>query len=420
MRTNTSGLSFRAIFNWRLLVQFFLGMSSGLPLLLATGGTLQAWMTNANVDLKTIGLFAFVGLPYTLKFLWSPILDRFIPPFLDRRRGWIVVTQLATGLALAGLGLCNPAESTFIFAVMAVICAFCSATQDIVVDAYRREVLRDEELGLGSSFYVNGYRVAMAIAGALALMMADHIPWSTVYLIMGCFMGGMVLVTLLAPSVPNVAGAPRNFKDAVVLPFKEYFSAKDAWWMLAFILLYKMGDNMASSMTMPLYLSHGFTKTEVAVVAKGVGLAATLAGGFLGGVLILRLKMNRSLWLFGFFQAISTIGFTLIELLPKSNAVLSGVICFENITAGMGTAAFTGFMASLTDKRFTATQYALLTSLMGVPRVVASAPTGYMVEQMGFTAFFVFCTLIAIPGMLLLHRFAPWQQNFQSSAQSQE
>ena len=419
--TNPTGTSlpaiFALIFNWRLLVQFFLGLSSGLPLML-TGSTLQAWMTNANVDLKTIGLFAFVGLPYTLKFLWSPILDRFAPPFLDRRRGWMALTQIATGVSIWGLGLCNPAQSTFLVALMALVCTFFSATQDIVVDAYRREILKDEELGLGSSFYVNGYRVAMAISGALALMLADQIPWHSVYLVMGLLMGAMVIVTLLAPKAPTVAGAPRNFKEAVVLPFKEYFNQKDAWWMLAFILFYKVGDSMASNMTMPLYLSAGFSKTEVGLVVKGLGLAATLIGGFVGGVIILRLKLNRSLWLFGFLQAISTAGFTLVAWLPKSNAILSGVICFENVTAGMGTAAFVAFMASLTDKRFTATQYALLSSLMGVPRVVVSAPAGIMVEMMGYGSFFIFCTIIAVPGLLLLHKFAPWQQIFQPMAKN--
>jgi len=398
----------KTIFSRRMLVALIMGFSCGLPLLL-TITVLQAWMTEEGVDLTVIGLMALVGLPYTAKFFWAPFMDRYTLPFLGRRRGWLLTAQLALALAIAGMGLTDPSASPWMVAAAAFLATFFSASQDIVVDAYRREDLSDEELGLGSSLYVNGYRLGMLLASGGGLILADHIPFSWVYLIMAVCMLPGVLTTLLAPEPPLPAGAPRRLREAVIDPLTEYFSRQGALWILGFILLYKIGDTMASAMTTPFYLDIGFTKTEIGAVVKLFGFWATVVGSLIGGVIMLRLGINRSLWIFGVLQAVSTAGFALLARIGHSVPLLSGVIAFENLSGGMGTAAYVAFMASITNKRFTATQYALLSSLMGVPRVVASAPTGFLVKHFGWEGFFIACTLIAIPGMLLLLKFAPWR-----------
>jgi len=398
---------FKVICSSRMLVALLMGFSCGLPLLL-TISVLQAWMKEEGMDLTVIGMMALVGLPYTLKFLWAPFLDRFTLPFLGRRRGWLLVAQFALIFSIAGLGFTDPGKNPWIVAFAAFLVTFFSASQDIVVDAYRREDLPDQELGLGSSLYVNGYRVGMLLASGGGLIMADYIPFSIVYLIMAaCILPG-VLTTLLAPEPTITHGIPRTIREAVVDPLVEYFKRDGAVWILAFILLYKIGDTMASSMTIPFYLDIGFSKTEIGAIVKLFGFWAVIAGTLIGGVLMLRLGINRSLWIFGFLQAISTACFAILARIGHSVSVLSGVIAFENLSSGMGTAAYMAFMASITNKRFTATQYALLTSLMGVPRVFASAPTGFLAKNMGWVSFFIACTLIAIPGMLLLLKFAPW------------
>jgi PAT family beta-lactamase induction signal transducer AmpG len=379
---------------------------------LLTISVLQAWMTEEGVDLGVIGLMALVGLPYTLKFLWAPLLDRYVPPFLGRRRGWLAVIQVLLMAAVAGLGLTDPSASPWLVALAAFFVTFFSASQDIVLDAYRREDLSDEQLGLGSSLFVNGYRLGMLLASGGGLILADHIPFSQVYFIMaGCL--GVGLVTTLAAREPEASlGTPQSLKEAVVEPFVEYFTRSGVWWgvmVLAFILLYKIGDSMAAAMTTPFYLELGFSKTEIGAVVKLFGFWATIAGGLAGGVIMLRLGINKSLWIFGFLQAISTAGFAALAVAGPVVAGLAAVVAFENLSGGMGTAAYVAFMAALTNKRFTATQYALLSSLMGVPRVMASAPTGFLAEALGWQGFFIFCTLVAAPGMFLLTRFAPWR-----------
>ena len=395
------------IFSGRMLVALLMGFACGLPLLL-TITVLQAWMKEAGVDLTVIGMMALVGLPYTLKFLWAPILDRFTLPFLGRRRGWLIVAQVALIFSISGLGFTDPAKSPWMVAFVAFLVTFFSASQDIVVDAYRREDLSDKELGLGSSLYVNGYRVGMLLASGGGLIMADHMPFSMVYQVMAaCLLPGVV--TTLAASEPSVpAGTPQRLREAVFDPLKEYFNRQGALWVLAFILLYKIGDTMASAMTMPFYLDLGFSKTQIGTIVKLFGFWATVIGSLIGGVIMLRLEINRSLWIFGFLQAISTAGFAVLARIGDNITALSAVIGFENLSGGMGTAAYVAFMASITNKKFTATQYALLSSLMGVPRVVASAPTGYIAKHFGWESFFIACTLIAAPGMLLLLKFAPW------------
>jgi PAT family beta-lactamase induction signal transducer AmpG len=375
-----------------MLVALLMGFSGGLPLLL-TMGILQAWMKEGEIDLTWIGMISLVQIPYTWKFLWAPFLDRFIPPFLGRRRGWLLMSQIALMASIVGLGYSDPVKNTWMMIVAAILVAFFSATQDIVIDAYRREDLPDEELGLGSSMYVYGYRLGMLLASGGGMILADYISFSQVYFIMAfCLLPG-VITTLLTPEPKVSVGIPRTMREAVLDPLGDYFSRNGAVWMLAFILLYKIGDTMASAITTPFYLEIGFSKTEIGTVVKFFGTAATLAGAALGGLLLLKLGINRGLWIFGILQALSTAGFAILARIGYNISMLSGVIAFENLSSGMGTAAFVAFMASITG-------------------------TGLMAKNIGWESFFVGCTLIAIPGMLLLLKFAPW--NSLSAAEAEE
>lgn len=377
-----------------------MGFASGLPLLLI-GSTLQAWMTDSGVSLANIGFFSLVGLPYTVKFLWSPLLDRYTP-LMGKRKGWIMIFQFLLFVLFGMISFLNPQTNLPLFAFAAFIIALFSASQDIVIDSYRREILADEELGFGSALYVNGYRVAMIVGGALALYLADQIPWMLVYQIMAFLMLASVLLTFFAPLEDNIETKPLSLKEAVIGPFLEFFKRDGAWLFLIFILLYKMGDTMASHMTTPFILELGYSKTDMATIAKGLGMGATIIGATFGGMFIIKMGIMRSLWVFGFFQAISTAGFSLLYFMPVKLSSLGLVITFENLSAGLGTSAYAAYMASLTNKKFTATQYALLTSLMGIPRVIAAAPTGILVETIGWVSFFIVCTLIAVPGMMLI------------------
>ena len=396
------------LFSGRMLVAFLMGFACGLPLLL-TIGVLQAWMKESGVDLTWIGMITLVQIPYTWKFFWAPFMDRFTPPFLGRRRGWLILAQIALIFSIIALGFSDPVGKAGLMVVAAVLVAFFSASQDIVVDAYRREDLADEELGLGSSLYIYGYRIGMWLASGGGLILADHMPFSRVYFIMALCMLVGVFTTLFAPEPKLDVRPPQTMKEAILEPLRDYFRRNEALWILAFILLFKIGDTMAAAITTPFYLDIGFTKTEIGTVVKVFGSWAMIVGAILGGVVMLRLGINRSLWIFGALQALSTAGFAVLARIGHSIPVLSGVIAFENLSSGMGTAAFVAFMASITNKKFTATQYALLTSIMGLPRVVASAPTGYLAKHMGWESFFIACALIAIPGILLLFKFAPWK-----------
>jgi MFS transporter, PAT family, beta-lactamase induction signal transducer AmpG len=405
------------VFSRRMLVAFLMGFSCGLPLLL-TLGVLQAWMTEAGVDLAWVGMITLAQSPYSWKFLWSPLLDGLKPPMLGRRRGWLLTAQLALIVSIAALGGSDPVAHPGWMVASAVLVAFFSASQDIVVDAYRREDLADDELGLGSSLYVYGYRTGMWVASGGGLILADYLPFSQVYLIMAAGMIPGVATALLAPEPQVASGPPRSLREAAWEPLADFFGRDGAGWTLAFILLYKIGDTMAAAIATPFYLELGFSKSEIGTVVKLFGSWATVAGALGGGVLILRLGIQRSLWVFGVLQAVSTAGFALLARIGGSLPALSGVIAFESVTGGMGTSAFVAFMASLTNKKFTATQYALLTSIMGLPRVLASAPTGFAARQLGWEWFFILCTLAALPGLVVLARFAPWQA--QASAPADE
>lgn len=393
----------KSIFSARMLIAGIMGFYAGLPLLL-TGSVLQAWMHESGIDLTTIGLFALVGLPYTLKFVWAPLLDRFTISRLGRRRSWLLIAQICLVTALVLLAHTNPGLNPFIVACCALIIAFFSATQDAVIDAYRRESLADSEQGLASSFYVNGYRIGMLLASGGGLIIADHTGFSSMYLIMAGVMATAILITLIAPEPDPHTDTPKTISEAVVRPFTEFIQRRHAILILLFIVLYKAGDTMASHMTMPFYLETGFTNTEIAAIVKLFGFWATIAGGLIGGVLILRIGIYAALWLFGILQAVSTAGFVLLVHLGHSMSALATVISFENISGGMGTAAFIAYMASQTDRRFSATQYALLSSLMGIPRVFIAIPTGWIAETVGWQQFFIICSLVAIPGLLVLMR----------------
>ncbi|MBL8505553.1 MAG: AmpG family muropeptide MFS transporter, partial [Methylobacillus glycogenes] len=302
----------------------------------------------------------------------------------------------------------NPASNLWGVAIAALLVTLFSASQDIVIDAYRRESLSDDELGLGAAMFVNGYRVGMLLAGGGGLILAEWLSFPQMYQLMALFVGACVSVTLWAPEPKLVAGSPRTLQQAVIEPFLEFFKRPEAITVLAFILLYKLGDTLASAINVPFYLDLGFSKGEIGAIAKLFGFWATLIGGTLGGIWILRIGLYRSLWAFGFLQMASTFGFVLLAQTGHSLPMLTGVIAVENFTGGLGTAAFVGFMGAMTDRRFTATQYALLSSLMGVPRVILSTPTGWIAGEIGWTLFFVGCTVLAIPGLLMIRRFRHW------------
>lgn len=399
-----------------LLVCIFLGFSSGLPLFILYN-LLSAWLKSEGVDLKAIGLFALVGMPYTWKFLWAPAMDRFKLPFLGRRRGWMVVTQIAVMLAVILMGQFNPSTEIWIVVFLASIVAFFSASQDIVVDAHRREWLTEGQMGSGTALFVNAYKLSTLVPGSLSLILSDLITWDWVFFITGLFMLPGILTTLLVSEPREYGPPPLTMKEAVIEPFKEFIYRsgwKHAALILLFIFLYKLGDSMASALATPFYIELGFTRTEIGLVAKNAGLWASILGGILGAYWMLKTGVNKGLWIFGVLQAVATFGFVVLAQSGPDLWVLSWVIGFEAITAGLGTAAFTAYLALETNPRFTATQFALFTSLSAVPRTFINALTGYIVEFTGWTNFFIICVVLALPGLMLLPKIAPWREEKKS------
>ena len=400
-----------ALFNRRMLACIFIGFTAGLPLWILIS-LLPAWLRTEHVDLKSIGLFALIQLPYTWKFLWSPLMDRYALPMLGRRRGWMLVTQLLLLASIPLFGYLRPALDLWTIAYLAAAIAFFSASQDIVLDAFRREILPDAELGLGNALYVNAYRIASFVPGALALILADHLPWQHVFIITALFMLPGIAMTLVVSEPPLVHGRPRTLAEAIVEPFREFIArkgARDAAFVLAFIFCYKLGDSMATSLATPFYIDMGFSLSQIGVIAKSVGIGASLAGAMIGGIWMLRLGIDRALWSFGVVQLVSILGFAWLAYVHRPEPLLLAVvIAFEALGAGLGTVAFTAFIARTTDPRYTATQFALFTSLFSVPRTVVNASTGWIVEQTGWFAFFLVCTALALPGMALLLRVARW------------
>jgi PAT family beta-lactamase induction signal transducer AmpG len=393
----------------------FTGFSSGLPLYLLLN-LVPAWLRSEGLDLKTIGLFALIQFPYTWKFLWSPLLDRYALP-LGRRRGWMLVTQLGLLAAVAVLGGFSPQTQLPTIVAIATLLALLSATQDIALDAFRREILSDAELGLGNSVHVNAYRIAGLIPGSLSLILADHLTWDTVFLITALFMLPGMAMTLLVRE-PALAAPPRTLREAVVEPFHEFITRQgwqSALLILAFIFLYKLGDSLCTALATPFYLDMGYSKSDIGLIAKNAGLWPAVIGGLLGGLWMVRIGINRALWLFGAVQLLAIFGFAWLAALGPQTEIgavqridLALVIGLEAFGVGVGTAAFVAFIARATHPAYTATQFALFTSLAAVPRTFANATTGWLVEALGWSGFFLLCALLAAPGMALLLKVAPW------------
>ena len=394
----------------KMAALFLLGVSSGLPLFL-TSKTLQAWLTVEKVNLGDIGLFSLVSLPYSLKFLWAPLLDRFTLPFLGRRRGWLIVFQSALLVAIALMALQKPATGLQFLAVNAIAIAFLSATQDIAADAYRADVLEKREMGAGAAVFVLGYRIALLLTGSLALILADRIPWSAVYLLMSGVMVVGLIGTITAPEPQERSSPPASLADAVLLPFGEFFQRLgllQGILILVFIVLYKLGDALVNNMSTPFLLQTGFTQTDIGAIQGGMGLIATIVGALVGGALMSKIGINRSLWIFGGLQAVSNLTYFIQATLGKDYRFMVVTINVENFCAGLGTAAFVAFLMSLCNQRFSATQYALLSSLMAVSRDILAAPAGKLVEITSWPLFFLISIAAALPGLLLLPVFAPW------------
>jgi MFS transporter, PAT family, beta-lactamase induction signal transducer AmpG len=388
----------------RIAVITFLGFSSGLPLAL-TGSTLQAWMAVAGVDLRTIGIFALAGLPYTLKFLWAPLMDRFVPPMLGRRRGWIITTQITLVGGISAMAFSSPQHAPLLLAVMAVSVAFASASQDIVIDAYRTDLLRGKERGAGVGVFVTGYRVAALVSGALALIFSDHIGWRNTYLLMAGIMGLGILITLIGPEPDGQILPPGSMKEAVWGPMKDYFSRDSAFMLLLLIILYKLGDAYAGTLTTAFLIKGmGFSVSEVGTINKALGFVSMIAGAMLGGALMVRLQLFRSLLAFGVLQAVSNLSFMALALVGKSYGMLVFAVAFENFSGGMGTAAFVSLLMAMCNRRFTATQYALLSSLAALGRIFISPTSGFLVEFAGWPVFFFVTFLAGLPGLAMLWR----------------
>lgn len=411
--TPVTGPWYREIFSRRMGLCLVTGFSSGLPLYVLLS-LLNAYLRAEGLNLSVIGALSLIMFPYTWKFLWAPVIDRYRVLRFARRKGWIVLTQLILMVSIAALGLFNPLSSIGVITVLAFITALASATQDIAIDALRREMLPDRELGLGNSLFVNAYRVASLIPGGLSLILADYFPWSTVFLITALSLLPGFLITLIMHEKPALS-VPRTLKEAVVEPFHEFLSrngVRAALLTVLFVFLYKLGDSMATALATPFYIDMGYSLTEIGIVAKNVGLWSMVLGGLAGGVLMLKIGINQALWYFGVGQVVTILGFWLLahEGINGTPHILflALVIGAEALGAGLGTAAFVAFIARETSPAFTATQFALLTSFSAVPRTFCNATTGFLVEALGWENFFLLCTALALPGMFLLFKVAPF------------
>ena len=402
-----------AILNRRMLICVFTGFTSGMPLYVLFQ-LLPGWLRTEGVGLAEIGFFALVGFPYTWKFLWSPFIDRFTLPFLGHRRGWMLVTQVLLLISIGVMGSVDPKLNLWTVAYLAAAVAFFSASQDIVLDAYRRELLPDVELGLGNAIHIQTYRLSGLVPGALALILADHMPWNTVFIIVGGFMLVGIVLTLVIDEAIKEPTPPQTIRDAIIDPFKDFIGRaglKPALFVLAFIFLYKLGDNMATALQTAFFIDVGFTLTQIGAIAKTAGLVAAIGGGMVGGLIMVKLPINRALWLFGVVQIVSILGFAVLSIIGANPWMLGIVVAFEYLGVGLGTAALTAFIARSTNVAFAATQFALFTALAATPRTLAAAVTGVIVEHTGWTNFFFLCTALAVPGMLLLFKVAPWNED---------
>jgi PAT family beta-lactamase induction signal transducer AmpG len=388
----------------------FLGFSSGLPLFL-TSRTLQAWMTVEGVDLGTIGLFSLVALPYSLKFLWAPVMDRYIPPFLGRRRGWLAITQVALLLSIGAMALHDPSRGLQLLAFNALLIVFFSASQDIVFNAYQVDVLDEREMGAGAAIGVLGYRIAMIVTGSLAFVLADQLPWPIVYLLMAALMAVGLAAAFWAPEPVLDEAPPQSIREAVVEPFLEFFRRTGMLWglvILFFIIVYQLPDRFGQNMATPFLLQVGFSQTEIGAIQGGIGLLFTIVGVLAGGAVIAGLGINRSVWIFFFLQIISNLAYYWISQVGANEMVLVVAIIIENFSGGLVTAVFVALLMSLSSKRFSATQFALLSSLMSAARDILVAPAGGIAEATGWPLFFLLTLAAGLPALLLLPFVTPW------------
>jgi PAT family beta-lactamase induction signal transducer AmpG len=411
MTPQSDAFVWRSLFNTRMLAVLFLGFSSGLPLFIMLY-LMQAWLATSGVNVKALGLFALVGFPYTFKFLWAPFMDRFSLGPLGRRRGWMALTQLALFGVIGAMGALDPRTQLSLIVLAAGVMTFLSASQDIVIDAYRREILTDNEQGLGAAVSVNAYKAAGLVPGSLALVLSASLPWTTVFWVVAAFMLPGFVCTLLAPE-PTVYGAPpRNMREAIIEPFREFVKrdgVRKALVIVAFILLYKIGDSMATALATKFYLDIGFTTKQIGIAANVTGMWASLAGGVVGGIWMIKLGINRALWVFGVLQAVAILGFAWLAQVGADPLVLAAVIGFEAFASlGLGAAALVAFISRSTDPRYTATQYALFSSLAAIPRTFINSITGFIVAETGWFMFFIVCFIAAIPAMMMLPKIAPW------------
>jgi PAT family beta-lactamase induction signal transducer AmpG len=400
------------LLNWRMVICAFQGLASGMPLYVLIQ-LVPGWLRTEGVDLATIGLFSIVSLPYTWKFIWSPLLDRYSLPFLGRRRGWMLLSQVLLLASIAQMGNIDPSENLRAVVWFVVAISLFSATQDIVLDAYRRELLYEDEFGTGNSFFVNTYRLSSLVPGSLAFVLADRMAWPGVFIVVASFMVVGIVTTLLVPEASRDELAPRSLREAVVEPFVEFFARRDlrtALGILAFMFLYKLGDSMATALQTPFLIDTGFTLTQIGTVGKFAALGGSVVGATLGGLAMLKLSINRALWVFGFVQIVSILGFAALAKIGSNPYALFVVVSFEYVGVGLGSVALWAFMAKQTSTRFTATQLALLTSLTAIPRTVANSTTGFIITAIGYFDFFLVCTFVALPGMLLLFYVAPWSE----------
>jgi MFS transporter, PAT family, beta-lactamase induction signal transducer AmpG len=398
--------------NRKMAALLFLGFSSGLPLFL-TSRTLQAWMTKADVDLTKIGLFSLVALPYSLKFLWAPLLERYRLPLLGRRRGWLLICQIATMLTIAAMAWQDPNQNLQTLAITALLLAFFSASQDIVVDAYRTDSLTGPEMGAGAGIYVAGYRGALIVSGAFALFLADKFPWPTVYLILAGLMLVGIITTFWAPEPPLIAPPPTRLWRAIVEPLRELFQrlgGLKTLLILVFIVLYRYADSLAGAMVTPFLLKTGFTQTEIGLVLGVMGLLASIVGALVGGTIVSRIGINRSLWVFGFVQAASNLAYFVLAQTGKNYMMMVLAINIENLCGGLAIAGFFAFLMSLCSQKFSGPQYALLSSLMAASSSILVSPAGQLAKDVGWANFFLISLVAALPSLALLPFFAPWNQ----------
>jgi len=420
MNDRARGSSVRAFAQPKMAALIFLGFASGLPFnLIGNGKAFQAWMTASGVDLTRIGLFSMIGLPYSLKFLWAPLLDRYIPPFLGRRRGWLLVTQLLLLVAIAAMSLHDPETGLKALAFNAIVIAVFSASQDIAGDAYRTDVLEDREMGAGAAIWVLGYRIALLLTGSLSFVLAERLSWGTVYALLSGLMIVGIIATFLAPEPELKEAPPKSLGEAVAMPFRDFFNRAGAGLgiaVLLFIVLYKYSDALAGSMTTPFLLKTGFTQTEVGVVFGGPGLIATILGSIAAGATIARIGINRSLWAFAVFQALSNLMYYGLALAGRNHTYMVAAIVTENFGVGLVSSALVAYIMSMCNRRFSATQFALLSSLVAASRDILVAPGGKIAESMGWPTFFLITVIAGLPCIALLPFIAPWNRDLPRGA----